>query len=108
MLSVSVGVPVTTTGSLNVIVTWMTWPALYEPLAFVELTFVTVGAVTSVAHPMDAATTGVATEKMLFELVIAGTAVADVTSASQAVLLIAAVAPVLASCAHGAIPRAPV
>src|SRR2546430_15132103 len=37
---------VTPTGSLNVIVTWMPWPALYEPLAFVELTFVTVGAVT--------------------------------------------------------------
>ena len=44
---------------------------------------------------------------MLFELVTIGTAVAAVTSASQALLLMAAVAPVSALYAHGAIPSEP-
>jgi hypothetical protein len=107
VLSVKVGVPVTTTGSLKVIVTLIVCPALYDPFAVVALTFVTVGAVTSVAQPIEMPASGVAPAKMLFELVIVAIAVAAVTSVSQAVLLIVAVAPEFALCAQGAIVNAP-
>ena len=48
--SVSAGVPVTVTGSLNWTVTGTTWPALYEPSASVELTLMTVGAAVSMTR----------------------------------------------------------
>ena len=53
--SVSRGVPVTDTGSLNVTVTGTTWPARYRPSVRVEETPpVTVGAVVSMTMSFDA------------------------------------------------------
>ena len=43
----SFGVPVTVTGSVKETETWIVSPALYDPLAFDELTLLTVGAVVS-------------------------------------------------------------
>ena len=47
MLSVSVGVPVTVTGSVNATVIVTAWPARYAPSAVEELALVTVGDVVS-------------------------------------------------------------
>ena len=108
MFSVSVGVPVTMTGSLKLIVIGTTWPTVYEPLARVEVTELTVGAVTSVLKPIAVETeTGwPEAAKRLFELVTAAWRALVVTSASSTVLLIpAAPEPVLsARYVHGAIP----
>ena len=52
--SVSVGVPVTVTDSLNATVTSITSPALYVPFDLVDVTFVTSGAAVSIIKTLFA------------------------------------------------------
>ena len=49
------GVPVTVTGSLNVTVTSITSPALYDPSGLVDVTFVTFAGSTSLHNSLPSA-----------------------------------------------------